>query len=607
MSDRAHPNKKRKPPRLLETECHIGIVGSGLAGLSAALALLNGDGGGVGGSRRGCGARGARRGRAHGEDAPRPPSPRSSPPSTAFRGRITIYERDARRGDRKEGYGMTLTYDPAGPLAQLGVLEAVAKRDCPSRCHYLFNEWGDVEGYFGNAFYDDGEHSEVRGGRRATKGAGQRGNLRIPRSELRSILFDALQSRAASGEIDGEASADDGSAPTDRVRILWKKRLTSYTDGPMEEKLRQIHAPGKERRRRRVPDDSMQGAGEGERPVTLYFDDGTTDRVDLLIGADGVNSVVAQQYLSTTADAPASTETSRGEDGQVLGHAGPSPKPPITTGGETTKPQSPGASPVRGEGTAPQPLGIFIILGISNHAHPLIDERGFYTLDGTRRMFVMPFQGSRLDDDNGDWNRRTMWQLSFPVSDAREAARLRALPPEELRAHVLRQCRHWHAPVPSLVRDTPPGTVWGTSLVDRDPQELLDRRAALEVHGRLPSRVVLVGDAAHPMTPFKGQGANQALADGPRLARWLGRAGAAAAARGYEADTARRSGPRVRASREAAARLHSSECWDWLRGQGRDGGGRRPPRAAARRGPRRRGRPCFTAWNGGTRMRCCAP
>ena len=158
-----------------------------------------------------------------------------------------------------------------------------------------------------------------------------------------------------------------------------------------------------------------------------------------------------------------------------------------------------------------------------------------------------------------------MWQLSFPVSDIREAADLRRLSnTEEMRREVLRRCGHFHEPFPDMVRDTPVSTIWGTPLLDRDPEDFLRHRASLEVHGRLPSRVVLVGDAAHPMSPFKGQGANQALADGVLLERWLRRSRPDSAVRGFMAEMARRSAAKVRASREAARELHSANCWEWL-------------------------------------------
>ena len=91
------------------------------------------------------------------------------------------YERDLNFSDRMNGYGLTLSYNPKGPLGKLGVLEKVAREDCKSREHYVFSEKGEVIGYFGNAFRN-WEHFKT----------GQRGNLRVPRQVLRQILIDEV-------------------------------------------------------------------------------------------------------------------------------------------------------------------------------------------------------------------------------------------------------------------------------------------------------------------------------------------------------------------------------------------------------------------------------
>lgn len=71
----------------------------------------------------------------------------------------------------------------------------------------------------------------------------------------------------------------------------------------------------------------------------------------------------------------------------------------------------------------------------------------------------------------------------------------------------------WHAPIPELLRATAP--------------ERVQRLPIEELAGRLPSfcqgRVVLLGDAAHAMTPDLGQGGGQAMEDAATLARLVGK------------------------------------------------------------------------------------
>lgn len=108
--------------------------------------------------------------------------------------------------------------------------------------------------------------------------------------------------------------------------------------------------------------------------------------------------------------------------------------------------------------------------------------------------------------------------------------------PAALKGEALNLVRGWPSDLLAVMRSTPDGAVVRTPLVDR---WLWPGLAPSASRG---GRVVLAGDAWHPMTPNLGQGACCALEDAVVLARHLaGAAGgteaaAASAMRAYEAE-----------------------------------------------------------------------
>lgn len=199
-------------------------------------------------------------------------------------------------------------------------------------------------------------------------------------------------------------------------------------------------------------------------------------------------------------------------------------------------------------------LGCIVILGIcplsalEGVASPLLDSATiFQTANGNERIYVMPFTADSV-----------MWQLSFPMPEE-EAKALSTLGPEALKEEAFRRTQ-WHDPVPQIVAATLDAQISGYPVYDR---ELLTP-ALLENNGA----VTLLGDAAHPMSPFKGQGANQALLDALSLARGITRGcrplsnWRAAGIResvltAFEQEMLERSAVKVKDSAAAAEFLHS--------------------------------------------------
>ena len=151
-----------------------------------------------------------------------------------------------------------------------------------------------------------------------------------------------------------------------------------------------------------------------------------------------------------------------------------------------------------------------------------------------------------------------MWQLSFPLSE-KEAKELSAKGAKALKEEACRRTQ-WHDPIPQILEATLEAQVSGYPVYDRKllAPELLEKG----------TKITLIGDAAHPMSPFKGQGANQALLDALSLARgiykgckslsqWKETGIRKSVLSEFESEMLARSASKVKDSAEAAQLLHS--------------------------------------------------
>lgn len=400
--------------------------------------------------------------------------------------RVVVFEREAGHESRRSGYGLTLQ-SPAA-LKELDLLDALRALNTPSSEHWTFDAQGHILGYFGNAFktITNGKgvgesapaqeremttttkeklnthtaaESELSGAAGATATVTTTGstpfgggNLRVPRAELLALLLSRL-------------------APN---TVVWNARLENWEEGPLGIALT-FEAP------------------------TLPF------TASILVGADGIHSRVRARLWKSPGVATA--EISNSGSGS-------------------------------GSGGTLRYIGVVLVLGLSKTQHPLLDARGFYTLDGNTRLFTMPYAIGPPSV--------TMWQLSWAEPSAEAAAALRSATPAIITATARARVAHWHTPVPALLAGALENETWATGLFD------VGGACAAGI-----GRVTLIGDAAHPMSPFKGQGANQALQDGPALARALARSRPEPALRTFEREMIRRAGAKVRASYDAAKALHA--------------------------------------------------
>lgn len=202
-------------------------------------------------------------------------------------------------------------------------------------------------------------------------------------------------------------------------------------------------------------------------------------------------------------------------------------------------------------------LGCIVILGIcslkalkalKDVESSLLDSATvFQTANGNERIYIMPYSADAI-----------MWQLSFPISEEK-AKILSAKGAQALKEEACRRTQ-WHEPIPQILAATLESQISGYPVYDREllKPDLLKKAV----------QVTLIGDAAHPMSPFKGQGANQALLDALALAReissgcrplsqWREAGIRETVLSNFESEMLERSASKVKDSAAAAKFLHS--------------------------------------------------
>ncbi|CAH8283908.1 2-polyprenyl-6-methoxyphenol hydroxylase-like FAD-dependent oxidoreductase [Mariniflexile fucanivorans] len=193
-------------------------------------------------------------------------------------------------------------------------------------------------------------------------------------------------------------------------------------------------------------------------------------------------------------------------------------------------------------------LGICPLKNLEGIDSDLLDSATvFQTANGNERIYIMPFT-----------NDSVMWQLSFPMPEE-DAKALSLLGAKALKEEAIKRTP-WHAPIPQILEATLEAQISGYPVYDREllKPELLENAGPM----------TLIGDAAHPMSPFKGQGANQALLDALTLARMLSKSCGSfskwketgirnTVLTKFETEMINRSATKVKDSADAAQFLHS--------------------------------------------------
>ncbi|XXH02031.1 hypothetical protein Hte_008396 [Hypoxylon texense] len=208
---------------------------------------------------------------------------------------------------------------------------------------------------------------------------------------------------------------------------------------------------------------------EDESGVRVHFEDGTTASGDILVGADGVNSIVREHVLQRP-------------NSEIL-----QTFPAAMVVGETT---------LSGKLFENQ-----LALGHSCYVRSGPEDSGYFFFCGLSRVNPDGNSGRYywyVVDEDDDVDKEDHW-----LHSASQAEKL---------DYAIKVTRTLEPKFTEIIRSTPVSGMRTHSLLVRDAM----------IHDLPVSRITLLGDAVHPMTPFRGEGGVHAIRDALNLGRALG-------------------------------------------------------------------------------------
>ncbi|MED4074466.1 FAD-dependent oxidoreductase [Priestia endophytica] len=222
---------------------------------------------------------------------------------------------------------------------------------------------------------------------------------------------------------------------------------------------------------------TITGFEQDEEGVRLFLEDGTIAKGDLLVAADGINSVVRRQLMPEVS--------------------------PIDTGARAIYSKSPLTKEIRAQ------LPEILFDGFTS----AIDEKGTY-------MAIGPYEPRRPVDEAAKELAPSSFiehvddyiMITLNVSEQLKMTddELRKANPSLYHRIMLELTQKWHPVLKGLVERINPDTVSILSVRSVEPLDPWET-----------SRVTLIGDAIHAMPPSFGAGSNLALRDASVLAKQI--------------------------------------------------------------------------------------